>query len=119
MSAKAVFRTARAAKPYDRGANAVDLEGLLFLASRRSGQLLPKRVKAKGLRSCRVQARRPGTCEVGSGQAQILTGSARTIGEHGLAHVLGGPAVVFRGRQTLPLARPLLLPPIGLRSSTG
>jgi hypothetical protein len=38
-----------------------------------------------------------------------------TIGEHGVAHALGGPAVVFRGCQTLPLARPRPLPP--LRSS--
>jgi hypothetical protein len=40
------------------------------------GQLLPKRAKAKGLRCCRVQPRRPRTCEVGSGQAHILPASA-------------------------------------------
>lgn len=70
----AVFPTASAAKAYDRGANAVDLEGLLFWHRADHGQLLPKRAKAKGLR-CAGQAAR-GPARWGSGQAHILTASA-------------------------------------------
>jgi len=93
----AVFRTASAAKAYDRGANAVDVEGLLFLASRRSWPTPAKAGKGEG--SALLQGAGQAAADLRGG-IRAGSHSARqrpTIGEHGLAHALGGRRSFFVG----------------------